>query len=192
MHPTKRKTQINKIIGIDEVGRGPVAGIVVASAVRLHCPIPELNDSKKLSEKKREELNEIIIANSDYAIAHASIAEIEEINILNAALLAMRRAFEKLNLHDYEEIIIDGNKNPIPDNPKSKTLVKADSLIPSVSAASIVAKVYRDNLMKELHAEHPQYDWASNKGYGTKKHLEAIKQYGITPFHRPSFLKKLA
>ena len=187
------KTEAIKIIcGVDEAGRGPLAGPVVAAA----CILPDgliidgLDDSKKLTEKKREKIFDIIIEKAlDYSVASASVEEIEEINILNAAMLAMKRAIDGLQLKP-DLALIDGNMSRgilIP----TKTVVHGDAISQSIAAASILAKVTRDRLCYDYDKEYPEYGFAKHKGYGTKLHTDAIKQYGITPIHRPSFLVKL-
>ena len=179
-----------RICGVDEAGRGPLAGPVCAAAVILPfgVEIKGLNDSKKLSEKKREALfDEIIEKAVGYGIAFAEVSEIEELNILNASFLAMRRAIEKISpMPDFA--LIDGNmvRNiPIP----AQSIVKGDSLSASVSAASILAKVSRDRLLKEYDAQFPEYGFLKHKGYPTKAHYEAIEKYGPCVHHRLSFLK---
>lgn len=179
------------ICGIDEAGRGPLAGNVVAAAVILpvNHGIVGLNDSKKLSEKKRESLySEIIVKASYYAIAEASSHEIDQINILQATFLAMSRAVEMLAIMP-EQILIDGNK--IPPQLKEfncEAIIGGDAKIEAISAASILAKVTRDRQLAELDKLYPQYGFAAHKGYGTKQHLAAIEQYGaVTGVHRMSF-----
>lgn len=180
------------ICGCDEAGRGPLAGPVFAAAVILPhgIEIPALNDSKKLTEKQREKLFDIITEVAiDYAVASASVEEIEEINILNASMLAMKRAVESLkNTPDYA--LIDGNIARGFDI-DARPVIKGDALSPSIAAASILAKVSRDRYCMEMDALYPEYGFAKHKGYGTKLHTEAIKTYGLTPIHRPSFLTKL-
>ncbi len=178
--------------GVDEAGRGPLAGDVYAAAVVLdpENPIEGLNDSKKLSEKKREKLyDEIIEKSLDYCIARATIAEIEEINILNAAMLAMKRAV--MGLEKMPQLAIaDGNKAP--DLPcEVQTLVKGDANSASIAAASILAKVTRDRYMLEIAVKYPGYGFEKHKGYGTKLHREKILELGPCPEHRMSFLKKI-
>lgn len=182
------------VCGIDEAGRGPLAGPVFAAAVVLpeNVVIEGVNDSKKLSEKKREVLFEKIKTTaSAYCISSASVEEIEEVNILNATFMAMRRAFDGLKKHvEPDFALIDGNRSPeLPV--KSMPIVKGDSCSESIAAASILAKVSRDRLMCELAAQYPQYFFEKHKGYGTKLHVEMIKKYGPTPVHRLSFLKKI-
>ena len=175
--------------GCDEAGRGCLAGSVYAAAVIL----PEdyqnelLNDSKQLTEKRRYELREIIERDAvAWAVGIVTPEEIDKINILNASILAMHRALDQLKVRP-EAIIIDGNRfKPYQKLPHT-TIVKGDGKYLSIAAASILAKTYRDDYMNELAKEYPQYDWLSNKGYPTKKHREAIKQYGITPYHRKSY-----
>ncbi len=180
------------ICGVDEAGRGPLAGPVCAAAVILPKGkiIEGVNDSKKLSEKKREELFDIIKNEAvAYSIGWASVEEIEDINILNAAMLAMKRAVEDLpTAADFA--YIDGNKTPDLDIP-CEAIVKGDANSMSIAAASILAKVSRDRLMIEYAKQYPDYGFEKHKGYGTKVHNEAILKYGVTPIHRMSFLKKL-
>ena len=181
------------ICGVDEAGRGPLAGPVCAAAV-IFAPDTELdgvNDSKKLSEKKREALFDVICQKAvAYSIAFASVEEIEEYNILNATYLAMNRAIEGLSVKaDYA--LIDGNRVPKGIKINCQTVVKGDAKSLSIAAASILAKVTRDRLLMEYHEKYPQYNFAKHKGYGTAEHMEAIRKYGISEVHRPSFLKKL-
>lgn len=181
----------NIIAGIDEAGRGPLAGPVFASVVILpkNHSIEGLADSKKLSEKKRKILfNEIIKQALDYGIASADEKEIDEINILNATFLAMKRAVAKLKIVP-DLILVDGNKTPNFGDIATKCIIKGDSLIDSISAASILSKVSRDKFMKELAKKYPQYKFDQHKGYGTKIHYEALRTYGISPVHRKMFLK---
>lgn len=180
------------VCGVDEAGRGPLAGPVYAAAVILPigAEIDSLNDSKKLSEKKREELFEII---NDVAISvsvgTASEKEIDEINILNATFLAMKRAVLGLEIPaDYA--IIDGNRAPNLEIP-AETVVKGDGKVMSVAAASIIAKVSRDRFMLKMAEQYPEYQFEKHKGYGTKLHYEMIEKYGVSPIHRKSFLKKI-
>jgi len=179
------------IAGVDEAGRGPLAGPVVAAAV-IFSPdvlIEGIDDSKKLNQKRREELFEKIIKESiAHSVSVVSVEIIEEINILNASLLAMKRSVYKLKVQP-DLILIDGNKsfkNKIP----TVAIVKGDTKSFSIAAASILAKVTRDRIMKELSIEYPVYKWEKNKGYPTKQHRESIKLNGTSPFHRKSFLKK--
>ena len=180
------------ICGIDEAGRGPLAGPVYAAAVilPLDLEIDGLNDSKKLTEKKREALFDIICEKAiSYSIGIATEEEIDEINILNATFLAMRRAVEGLSVKpDYA--LIDGNQHPklsIPD----ETVVKGDGKSMSIAAASILAKVSRDRFMLQIAEKYPEYCFEKHKGYGTKLHYEMIEKYGVAPVHRRSFLKKI-
>ena len=179
--------------GTDEAGRGPLAGDVYAAAVILNPDdvIEEINDSKKLSEKKREMLFDVIKEKAvSWCIATASVEEIEEINILNAAMLAMKRAVSGLDVKP-EFILVDGNKVPDGLEIKADCLVKGDALSASIGAASILAKVARDRYMKEIALEYPEYGFEKHKGYGTKQHREALLKYGPCPVHRMSFLKKI-
>lgn len=181
------------VCGVDEAGRGPLAGPVCAAAVILpiDTEIKGLNDSKKLSEKKREELFPLIIEKAiGYSIAFASVEEIEEHNILNATYLAMNRAIEGLKV-PADFALIDGNRVPTGIKVPCQTVVKGDSKSMSVAAASVLAKVTRDRLMLEIDKAYPQYNFKKHKGYGTKEHTDLILQYGVSPVHRPSFLKKL-
>ncbi len=179
------------VCGIDEAGRGPLAGPVFAAAVILPqgVVIEGLDDSKKLSEKKRDMLFEEIKERAVYAVASASEREIDEINILNATFLAMRRAFDALPQRP-QAAFVDGNRLPKLPVP-AKAIVKGDSLSASIAAASIMAKVSRDRYMLELDKKYPEYCFAKHKGYGTKLHYEKIREYGISEVHRRTFLKKL-
>ena len=179
------------ICGVDEAGRGPLAGPVCAAAVILpeHLQIPGLNDSKKLTDKKRRELFPVIQEQAiAYGIGLASEQEIDEINILQATFLAMRRALEQLTVRP-EIALIDGNRETDFGLPV-KTVVKGDSLSANIAAASILAKVTRDNIMVELAQQYPEYGFEIHKGYGTKAHYEALRTYGPCPIHRKTFLKK--
>ena len=179
------------ICGVDEAGRGPLAGPVCAAAVILpeHLEIPGLTDSKKLSDKKRRELFPIIQEQAvAYGIGLASEAEIDEINILQATFLAMRRALDQLSVKP-EIALIDGNRETDFGLPV-KTVVKGDSLSANIAAASVLAKVTRDNIMVELAETYPEYGFEIHKGDGTKAHYEALRQYGPCPIHRKTFLKK--
>ena len=181
------------VCGIDEAGRGPLAGPVYAAAVilPLGLEIEGLNDSKKISEKKREQLFDVICEKAvDYSIGIATEQEIDEINILNATFLAMHRAVEGLKTKpDYA--LIDGNQYPKIPFVAEETVVKGDAKVMSVAAASILAKVSRDRFMLEKAKEYPQYQFEKHKGYGTKLHYEMLKEYGPSPIHRMTFLKKL-
>lgn len=180
------------VCGCDEAGRGPLAGPVVAAAVILPegLVIDGLDDSKKLSEKKREKLFDTIIENAvDYAICEASIEEIEEINILNASMLAMNRAVNTLK-NKPQLALVDGNVVRGFDI-RAIPVIKGDSICPSIAAASILAKVTRDRLLDEAEKKYPGYGLGKHKGYATKEHREAILRLGPSPFHRMSFLGKL-
>ena len=187
----------NIVCGIDEAGRGPWVGPVVAGAVifltRDLNPeiLDNLNDSKKLSAKKREWLYDLLIAEEKsgkltYGIGLASSAEIDELNILQATFLAMKRAVEKLKTKP-DFALIDGNRLPKDFICKAECIIKGDALSYSISAASILAKVYRDNLMKEMALKYPYYGFENNAGYGTKQHIEGLKKYRVTPEHRKSY-----
>ena len=175
--------------GCDEAGRGCLAGSVYAAAVILPEDYhnEELNESKQLTDKRRKQLRKIIEHDAvAWAVGIVTPEEIDKINILNASILAMHRALDQLRVRP-EAVIVDGNRfKPYQDLPYT-TIVKGDGKYLSIAAASILAKTYRDDYMDRLAEEYPQYDWLSNKGYPTKKHREAIRQYGITPYHRKSF-----
>ena len=175
--------------GCDEAGRGCLAGAVFAAAVILppNYVNADLNDSKQLSEKRRYVLRDTIERDAvAWAVGVVTPEEIDEINILNASILAMHRALDQLTTRP-EAVIVDGNRFKPYGSLPSVTIVKGDGKYLSIAAASILAKTYRDDYMKRLAEEYPQYDWKGNKGYPTKKHREAIRQYGITPYHRHSF-----
>ena len=181
--------------GCDEAGRGCLAGSVYAAAVILPDNYQNelLNDSKQLTEKRRYQLREIIQRDAiAWAVGIVTPEEIDKINILNASILAMHRALDQLKVRP-EAVIVDGNRfKPYKDPADGKalpstTIVKGDGKYLSIAAASILAKTYRDDYMNQLAEEYPQYDWLSNKGYPTKKHRDAIRQYGITPYHRKSY-----
>ena len=179
------------LCGVDEAGRGPLAGPVCAAAVILPVglEIPGLNDSKKLTEKKREELFDVITAQAlSFGIAFASVEEIEERNILNATSLAMNRAIAQLDPQP-ELALIDGNRNTGIEAP-SRCVVKGDARCADIAAASVLAKVSRDRVMLDLAKQYPQYHFEQHKGYGTKLHYEALDAYGPSPVHRMSFLRK--
>ena len=183
--------EIRVICGVDEAGRGPLAGPVCAAAVILpaNLEIPGLTDSKKLTDKKRRELYPIIMEQAiAYGIGFASEQEIDEINILQATFLAMQRAIDQLAVKP-DLALIDGNRQKDFGVP-AKTVVKGDSLSASIAAASILAKVARDNLMLEQAETYPQYKFDVHKGYGTKAHYEALREFGPCPIHRMTFLKK--
>lgn len=182
----------NLICGVDEAGRGPLAGPVCAAAVILPqgLEIEGLNDSKKLTEKKREQLFDIIIEKAvDYSIAYGSLEEIEEHNILNATYFAMNRAINGLKKVDFA--LIDGNRLPKDIKVPAATIVKGDAKSMSIAAASILAKVSRDRLLLEYDQKYPQYQFAKHKGYGTKLHTDLIKEHGPCEIHRLSFLKNI-
>jgi ribonuclease HII len=176
------------IAGVDEVGRGSLIGPVYAAAVILHKSIEKkiLKDSKTLTKINREKLNNYIKKNSIWAIGKSSVKEIEKINILNASLLAMKRAIIKLK-EKPNLVLIDGNKLPKLKNYRLKSIIKGDQKVASISAASIVAKVSRDKFISLLSKKFKGYGWDSNFGYGTSKHLKALKKLGITKHHRKTF-----
>lgn len=185
---------VNILCGVDEAGRGPLAGPVVAAAVVLkpdaEAFISEVNDSKKISEKKREKLYDKIIENSLYhAVGVVDVDYIEKYNILQATFLAMKKAVEQIKVEP-ELVLVDGNR--LPDlKVRSEFVIKGDSKSASIAAASIVAKVTRDRMMVEFHEKYPNYGFDRHKGYGTKEHYSNIIKYGVTPIHRMSFLKKI-
>ncbi len=185
---TDKRRQPHLIAGVDEVGRGPLAGAVVAAAVILNPkkPIEGLLDSKLLDEAKRETLDKLIRKRAmAYCIAEASVAEIDQLNILHASMLAMKRAVEGLGLAP-NLVLVDGNRCPAVDYP-CQAIVKGDQHVQSISAASIIAKVARDRQMVELHQKHPEFGFDRHKGYPTAQHRAAIMQFGVTPLHRQSF-----
>lgn len=175
--------------GCDEAGRGCLAGSVYAAAVILPPDYqnPDLNDSKKLTDKKRKALREQIERDAvAWAVGIVTPDEIDKINILNASILAMHRALDQLKVRP-EAVIVDGNRFKPYQNLPYTTIVKGDGKYLAIAAASILAKTYRDDYMDALAEEYPQYDWKSNKGYPTKKHRAAIKEFGVTPYHRMSY-----
>lgn len=187
-----RKNGFAAICGVDEAGRGPLAGPVVAGAVilREELPIAGLNDSKKLSEKKREELFVQIKENAlAWGVGIATEKEIDQINILQATFLAMQRAVQAVGVTP-DLLLVDGNQKP-PLTGEVETIVKGDGKAAAIAAASILAKVTRDNMMRELDRQYPQYLFAKHKGYPTKAHYEALKAHGVSAVHRVSFLKNL-
>ena len=174
------------IAGVDEVGRGCLAGPVVAAAVILKdFDNNEINDSKKIPKKKREELSSYIKQNSIYSIGEASVEEIDKLNILNAPLLAMKRAIKNLSSQPMS-ILVDGNFKPI-NEANVFSIVKGDTKSISIAAASIIAKVTRDKIMEEIDEEFPLYNFKKHKGYATKQHIENIKKFGICKYHRKTF-----
>lgn len=180
---------MSQIIGVDEVGRGPLAGPVLACAVILNPQkrINGLKDSKILTEIQRNKLSGRIRERAiGWAFGLASVIEIDRYNILQASMLAMSRAVAALKVKGDYKVLVDGNRCPRVDFPV-EAIVEGDNLVPQISAASIVAKVIRDYLMTVFDKKYPQYGWAKNKGYGTKAHLAAIEQYGASPLHRRSF-----
>ena len=179
------------VCGVDEAGRGPLAGPVCAAAVILppDAVIDGLNDSKKLTDKKRRALYDVITGQAvSYGIAFADEREIDEINILQATFLAMRRAFEQLSVQP-DVALIDGNRAP-GLSCCERTIVHGDALSASIAAASILAKVTRDRLMEDYDAQYPQYGFAVHKGYGTQRHYAALREFGACPIHRQTFLRK--
>lgn len=175
--------------GCDEAGRGCLSGPVVAAAVILPKDFENkiLNDSKKLSEKKRYELRPLIEREAlAWGVGIVDHKEIDEINILNASFLAMHRALDQLFLRP-EAILVDGNRFNAYEDIEHHCIIKGDAKYYSIAAASVLAKTYRDDIMNQLHEEYPLYDWLGNKGYPTKKHRAAIKEHGATPYHRMSF-----
>ncbi len=176
------------LAGVDEVGRGPLAGPVVAAAVILDDlrPVPGLRDSKVLSPQRRERLHDLIMAQAlCVSIAEATVEEIDRLNILQATMLAMQRAVERLRLPP-KRVLVDGNRLPRLPMP-AQAVVKGDATVAAISAASIVAKVYRDRLCATLHAQYPAYGFAGHKGYPTAEHLQALRDHGPCPQHRHSF-----
>ncbi len=185
--------KIKYIAGVDEVGRGPLAGPVVTACVIMPYSqdsiINGVFDSKKVSKKNREKLYDEILTNAiAYTIAVEDVKSIDEINILNATIKAMKRSYSELEIKP-DLLLIDAVKLNIAENEES--IIKGDATSYAIASASIVAKVYRDRLMEEYSKSYPEYDFENNVGYGTKKHIEAIKTYGVTPIHRLSFLKNI-
>ena len=183
---------VKRLCGVDEAGRGPLAGPVCAAAVILpqNCEIEGLNDSKKLTEKKRGALFDVICAAAvSYGIAFATVEEIEEYNILGATFMAMNRAVAQLDPVP-ELALIDGNRNTGIQIP-SRCIVGGDGKCADIAAASVLAKVTRDRYMRQMAELYPQYGFEKHKGYGTKAHYDAIRAYGPSPIHRPSFLRKM-
>ena len=185
-----RKAGHSIICGVDEAGRGPLAGPVFAAAVIMpdELVLEGLNDSKKLTESRRETLYDLIIAGTTYAIASSSVAEIEEHNILGASLLAMRRAVEALSVKP-DCALIDGNRDPVLGL-ETALIVKGDAKSASIAAASVLAKVARDRYMRELDKKYPEYGFARHSGYPTAAHYKSLDEYGPCPDHRSLFLRK--
>ena len=185
----------NFVAGVDEAGRGPLAGPVVAAAIVLCKPCPEgLDDSKKLSAKRREELDKRIRSCCAWGIGIVDVEEIDRINIFQATMLAMSHAVARLCAalgRDVAEVLVDGNMTPAGRREEwrwpARAIVGGDGIEPCISAASIIAKTYRDRLMIEAAKEHPLFGWERNKGYGSKEHMEALRTHGPTPLHRRSF-----
>lgn len=185
------------ILGVDEAGRGPLAGPVVAAAVKIHEYhdfFEIINDSKKLSEKKREELFDKILTYCDVGVGIASVEEIDEVNILEATFIAMNRAIEDVSKNSditFDTVLVDGNKLIKKYNGKQEFLVKGDAKSLSIAAASIIAKVTRDRIMLKFAEIYPEYHFEKHKGYGTKLHREILLEKGVLPIHRKTFLKKI-
>ena len=191
LYDKELKTDFPLLCGVDEAGRGPLCGPVCCAAVVLRDDFvcEEINDSKKISEKKREKLFDVIIENAvSYSIIFVEPKTIDEINILNASLLGMKQAVKSLNLTP-DLVIVDGNKVPPEMDVETKAVVKGDAKSLSIAAASILAKVSRDRYMEKLHEQYPQYRLDKHKGYPTKLHYELLAEYGIQDFYRRSFLK---
>ncbi len=185
------------ILGVDEAGRGPLAGPVVAAAVKIHQYhdfFEMINDSKKLSEKKREELFDKILTYCDVGVGIASVEEIDEVNILEATFIAMNRAIEDISKNSditFDTVLVDGNKLIKKYDGKQEFLVKGDAKSLSIAAASIIAKVTRDRIMLKFAEIYPEYHFEKHKGYGTKLHREILLEKGVLPIHRKTFLKKI-
>ena len=185
------------ILGVDEAGRGPLAGPVVAAAVKIHEYhdfFEMINDSKKLSEKKREELFDKILTYCDVGVGIAGVEEIDEVNILEATFIAMNRAIEDVSKNSdvtFDTVLVDGNKLIKKYNGKQEFLVKGDAKSLSIAAASIIAKVTRDRIMLKFAEIYPEYHFEKHKGYGTKLHREILLEKGVLPIHRKTFLKKI-
>jgi ribonuclease HII len=174
------------VVGVDEVGRGCLAGPLVVGAVILPADIAGIKDSKMLTRMQRERLAALILEQGSCGVGWASPAEVDELGLTAATSLALTRALERL-IPEYDEIIIDGSVNYLPDNPKARTVIKADLTIPVVGAASIIAKVARDDYMRVAAARYPDYGFESHVGYGTALHLERLKAHGVSDLHRRSF-----
>jgi len=181
----------NGVIGIDEAGRGPLAGPIVAAAIIVDERAFDIgiNDSKKLSQVKRAQLYKFLTSNFKYSISIIDVEQIDDINILEATMLAMKNCADSLCVNN-NPIIIDGNKSPI-IRANVQTIIKGDSKSLTIAAASIIAKETRDKIMLELDSQYPQFKWCKNKGYGTKEHIEALKEYGPSLHHRKTFIKKI-
>lgn len=183
------------IVGIDEAGRGPLAGPVVAAAVKLKKydeRLGEINDSKKLSEKKREYLFDLILEYFYVGVGVSNVEEIDKLNILNATFLAMRRALDEIKIEcNFSRVLVDGNHKIRDYNREQIPVIKGDSKSLSIAAASIIAKVTRDKIMEKLHEKYPEYNLKKHKGYGTKEHRENLIKYGVSDIHRKTFLKKI-
>lgn len=183
------------IIGVDEAGRGPLAGPVVAAAAKLKKydeRLEEINDSKKLSEKKREALFDLILECFYIGVGVASVEEIDNLNILNATFLAMRRSIDEIKEEcKFEKVLVDGNHKIREYEGEQSPVIKGDSKSLSIAAASIIAKVTRDRIMEKVDKEYPKYNFKKHKGYGTKEHRENLIKYGASSIHRKSFLKKI-
>lgn len=183
------------IIGVDEAGRGPLAGPVVAAAAKLKKydeRLEEINDSKKLSEKKREALFDLILECFHVGVGVASVEEIDSLNILNATFLAMRRSIDEIKEEcQFKKILVDGNHKIREYEGEQTPVIKGDSKSLSIAAASIIAKVTRDRIMEKVDTEYPEYNFKKHKGYGTKEHRENLIKYGASSIHRKSFLKKI-
>ncbi len=192
----KFDTEQGEIIGVDEAGRGPLAGPVVAAAVKIneyHDFFKEINDSKKLSEKKREILFDKIISYCHVGVGIATVEEIDSVNILNATFLAMNRALEDIREDEitFDKVLVDGNKLIKGYNGKQEFVIKGDAKSLSIAAASIIAKVTRDRIMMKYAEKYPEYFFEKHKGYGTKLHREILLEKGALPIHRKTFLKKI-
>lgn len=183
------------VIGVDEAGRGPLAGPVVAAAAKLKKydeRLEEINDSKKLSEKKREALFDLILECFYIGVGVASVEEIDNLNILNATFLAMRRSIDEIKEEcKFEKVLVDGNHKIREYEGEQSPVIKGDSKSLSIAAASIIAKVTRDRIMEKVDKEYPKYNFKKHKGYGTKEHRENLIKYGASSIHRKSFLKKI-
>lgn len=181
-----------KVIGIDEAGRGPLAGPVVAAAIYIDSePDFKVNDSKKLSKNKRDHLYELLVSKYKFAVGIVDHIKIDEVNILQATMLAMKIAAEKIDT-EYSVVLVDGNKKPIIPNKRIEAIIKGDSKSFSIAAASIIAKVTRDRIMEEYSLQYPKYNWLKNMGYGTKEHIDLIKEHGICELHRKTFTKNFS